>query len=263
MAAMAMSTDRTVLVEQFAVAGFVAPEEEADDLMAHAAGDGDLLEAIVARRLTGEPLAWITGHVQFCGVAVRVDPGVYVPRPQSRELAHRAVALLPEEGTAVDLCTGTGAIAKVLSTAHPRARVVGSDVDRHAVTCARSNGVEAFEGDLFAPLPKELHGGVDVIVAVVPYVPTPALDLLQRDTLAFESPLSYDGGPDGTDILRRVLRESPRFLRDGGVVLLELGGEQADLLADDLARFGYADVITLIDDEGDVRGIEATTGGGR
>jgi release factor glutamine methyltransferase len=261
MADVAIPTDRAALVERFSLAGFVAAEEEADDLMAHAAGDPGLLESIVARRLTGEPLAWITGHVQFCGAMVRVHPGVYVPRPQSQELARRASAVLPEEGTAIDLCTGTGAIAKVLSTAHPRAQVVASDVNRRAVTCARSNGVEAFEGDLFAPLPEELRGGVDVIVAVVPYVPTPALDLLQRDTLAFESPLSYDGGPDGTDILRRVLRESPRFLRRGGVVLLELGGEQAELLADDLARCGYGEVVTLIDDEGDVRGIEAITGG--
>jgi release factor glutamine methyltransferase len=277
MADVANPTDRAALVERFSVAGFVAPEEEADDLMAHAAGDPDFLEAIVARRLTGEPLAWITGQVQFCGVAVQVDAGVYVPRPQSQELARRAMALLPAEGAAIDLCTGTGAIAKVLSTAHPRARVVASDADRRAVACARSNGVEAFEGDLFAPLPVELHAivdggidggiddgvddGVDVIVAVAPYVPTPALDLLQRDTLAFESPLSYDGGPDGTDILRRVLRESPRFLRHGGVVLLELGGDQAELLQDDLARFGYGEVITLIDDEGDVRGIEAKISG--
>jgi len=96
----------------------------------------------------------------------------------------------------------------------------------------------------------------------VPYVPTPALALLQRDTLAFESPLPYDGGPDGTGILRRVLRESPRFLRSGGVVLLELGGDQAELLQDDLVRLGYGEVSTLIDDEGDVRGIEAARGGG-
>ena len=65
---------------------------------------------------------------------------------------------------------------------------------------------------------------------MVPYVPTPALALLQRDTLTFESPRSYDGGPDGTDILRRVLTESPRYLRPGGTVLVELGGEEADAL---------------------------------
>ena len=99
---------------------------------------------------------------------------------------------------------------------------------------------------------------MDVVVGVVPYVPTPELPLLQRDTLTFESPLSYDGGDDGTAILRRVLVDSPRFLRPGGALLLELGGEQADALADDLARFGYADVAVLADEDGDVRGIEAT-----
>src|SRR6202011_4369062 len=109
-------------------------------------------------------------------------------------------------------------------------------------------GVEVYRGDLFAPLPSSLEGRVDVVVGVVPYVPTPALPLLQRDTFAFESRLAYDGGPDGTEILRRVLRDSPRFLRQGGALLLELGGEQADTLRDDLARLGYVDVSVLAGD---------------
>ena len=113
---------------------------------------------------------------------------------------------------------------------------------------------------VFAPLPRTLAGRVDVVVGVVPYVPTPALPLLPRDTLAFESPLSYDGGRDGTEILRRVLTDSPRFLRRGGALLLELGGEQADALGDDLARLGYVDVTVFVDEDGDVRGIEATLG---
>jgi release factor glutamine methyltransferase len=213
---------------------------------------------MVERRLTGEPLAWITGHVQFCGLRIRVDPGVYVPRWQTQALAQRAVACLPPKGTAIDVCTGAGAIAKVLSTAHPGARIVASDIDGRAIVCALSNGVEAVRGDLFTPLPRSLEGAVDVVVGVVPYVPTPALSLLQRDALSFESTSSYDGGPDGTDVLRRVLHESPRFLRPAGVILLELGGEQAELLRDDLARLGYDDVIELFDDEGDLRGIEAT-----
>jgi release factor glutamine methyltransferase len=70
--------------------------------------------------------------------------------------------------------------------------------------------------------------------------------------------LSYDGGEDGTALLRRVVADSPRFLRLGGALLLELGGEQADALRDDLARLGYADVTVLADEEGDVRGVEAT-----
>jgi release factor glutamine methyltransferase len=91
-------------------------------------------------------------------------------------------------------------------------------------------------------------------------VPTPELPMLQRDTFAFESTLAYDGGLDGTDILKRVLRESRRFLRPGGTLLLELGGEQADGLRGELARLGYVDFRVLIDEDDDVRGIESRLG---
>ncbi len=255
-----MPNDRDALSALLAGAGFVAAPEEADELLARAAGDVELLAALTRRRLTGEPLAWITGSVSFCGVEIRVDPGVYVPRRQSEPLARRAVARLPRNGAAIDLCTGAGAIAKVLMTERPGARVVASDVDERAVACAAANGVEVYRGDLFTPLPRTLEGGVDVVVGVVPYVPTPELPLLQRDTLAFESPLAYDGGRDGTEILRRVLSDSPRFLRRGGALLLELGGGQADALGADLARLGYAGITVLADEEGDARGLEATLG---
>lgn len=249
---------RDALAARLSAAGFIAAEEEADELLACAAGDPALLYSLVARRFTGEPLAWIIGHTWFCGVQLRVDPGVYVPRWQSEALARRAVERLPANGVAIDLCTGSGAIARILTRYRPDARVLASDLDERSVNCAAANGVEVYRGDLFAPLPHMLAGRVDVVVGVVPYVPTPALPLLQRDTFAFETPLAYDGGHDGTDILRRILRDSPRFLRPGGALLLELGGDQADALGDDLARLGYDDVSVLVDDEGDVRGVEAT-----
>ena len=242
-------------------AGFVAADEEARELLACAGADAELLDSLLQRRLTGEPLAWITGSVRFCGVGVRIDPGVYVPRWHSEPLARRARERLPADGIAVDLGTGSGAIAKALAVTAPAARVVASDIDERAVACAIANGVEAYHGDLFAPLPPALAGRVDVVTAVVPYVPTPALPLLQRDTFTFESRLHYDGGRDGTDVLRRVLADSARFLRNGGAVLLELGGDQAAGLAGDLARIGYVDVSVLADEEGDVRGIEATLAG--
>jgi release factor glutamine methyltransferase len=238
--------------------GFVAADEEAEELIAAAAGDGDRLDALVARRLTGEPLAWITGSVVFCGLTVGVDAGVYVPRWQTEALALRAVELLPAAGTAVDLCTGCGAIAAVISARDPAARVVASDLDARSVACARANGVDAHQGDLFAPLPHELAGATDLVVGVVPYVPTPELGLLQRDTFTFETARSYDGGADGTDILRRVLTGATRFLRPGGALLLELGGEQAATLTADLEHRGYAGVVALRDEDGDVRGVEAT-----
>ncbi len=217
-----------------------------------------MLGSLVARRLAGEPLAWIVGHTVFDGVDVRVDPGVYVPRWQSAELARRAIASLPGSGTALDLCTGSGAVALALQRTRPRARVLATDVDERAVACARANGVDARKGDLFAPLPPDLEGNVDVVVAVVPYVPTRALALLPRDTLSFESAAHYDGGPDGTAVLRRVVADAPIFLRPGGTLLLELGADQPDLLRDQLEHLGYTEVETWTDDDDDVRGLQAT-----
>jgi release factor glutamine methyltransferase len=251
---------RQALAARLSKAGFVAAEEEADELTIRAAGDVELLESLVARRITGEPLAWITGTISFCGLDILVHPGVYVPRWQTEPLARRASQRLPANGTAIDLCTGAGAIARTLATAHPDARVVATDIDARAVACAAENGVEVYCGDLFAPLPPSLEGRTDVVVSVVPYVPTPALALLPRDTLTFESALSYDGGTDGTEVLRRVLTDSSRFLRHRGALLLELGGEQAEALDKDLDRLGFVDVSVLVDEDGDVRGIEATLG---
>jgi release factor glutamine methyltransferase len=250
--------DVRALAARLADAGFVAADEEAAELIASAGGDDELLDALVARRLTGEPLAWITGRLVFCDVEVRVDPGVYVPRWQTEPVARRAVERLPAHGTAIDVCTGSGAVAKTLMTYRPGARVVATDLDERAVACARANGVDAYRGDLLQPLPAALEGSVDVVVAVVPYVPTPDLPLLQRDTFTFETPLAYDGGPGGTQLLQRVVADSRPFLRRGGALLLELGGRQAELLADALTSAGYTDLDVLLDEDGDVRGIEAT-----
>src|SRR5450759_3972156 len=104
MASVQAADDVASLSSVLAAAGFLAAEEEAGELVARAAGDGALLDAMVARRLTGEPLAWITGSTSFCELVIRVDPGVYVPRWQSEALARCAAERLPGNGVAIDLC---------------------------------------------------------------------------------------------------------------------------------------------------------------
>jgi release factor glutamine methyltransferase len=248
------------VTSRLAQAGFVAAPEEAVELLARAAGDAKLLDSLVERRLAGEPLAWVTGAAPFYGAWIGVDPGVYVPRRQSELVAERALERLPPDGAAVDVCTGAGPIAKTLMRHRPAARVVATDVDERAVACAASNGVEVYRGDLFEALPAELEGWVDVVVGIVPYVPTPELAALQRDTFAFETPVAYDGGPDGLGVVRRVLAESPRLLRSGGAVVLEIGGDQGAALREEIDALGYADVEVITDEDGDVRGIHATLG---
>jgi len=241
-------------------AGCIAAGEEADQLIRAAAGHPDVLAELLSRRTQGEPLAWLTGAVTFCGVELLVAPGVYVPRWQTEPLARRAAALLPPGGVAADLCTGAGAIAAVLAAAVPTARVLATELDGSAAQCARQNDVEVYEGFLDDPLPRELERRVDVLTAVVPYVPTDSLRLLPRDVQAFEPRLALDGGVDGTDLLREVVRRSPRWLSPGGWLLLELGGDQAEPIGRLLRELAFQGVDVMTDEDGDPRATCARLG---
>jgi release factor glutamine methyltransferase len=233
-------------VARLAAAGCIAAEEEAAMLTEAAGDEAGRLEAFVRRREAGEPVEWIAGWAPFCGLRVGLAPGVYVPRAQTEVLATAAAALVVAGSTtAVDLATGSGAIALVLAAAG--ADVVATELDPVAAGCARANGVTVHEGDLDEPLPPELADRVDVLTANVPYVPTAAIDLLPRDVRDHEPVLALDGGPDGLALVRRVLALAPRWLRPGGAVLVEIGPDQA-------AAFPAA--VHHRDPDGDVRAIE-------
>jgi release factor glutamine methyltransferase len=250
----ARSAVRSEAIERLTAAGCVAAEEEADELVA-LCSDDDTLEVWIRRRERGEPLAWITGSVQFCGHTVRIDPGVYVPRPQSEELARRASVVLGDTGgRAADLCTGSGAIAQHLMAASSSAVVVGVDIDVTAVRCARRNGARALVGDLGASLG---GGAFDVVTAVAPYVPTAHMALLAPDVRRHEPRIALAGGGDGLDVVRRVVAEAARLLRPGGWLLVELGGEQDRALAPTLDAYAFGPTTTWLDSEGDLRGLAA------
>lgn len=242
------------VARRLAAAGCVAAEEEAAELLA-AAPDAATLAAWLARREAGEPLAWITGAVTFCGRRVRVVPGVYVPRPQTEELARLAAGVLRRRGRAVDLCTGTGAVAAHLAAERPEATVVAVDVDERAAACARLNRVRAVVGDLDGPLRPGPE--FDVVTAVAPYVPTDDLPFLPADVRHHEPLLALDGGADGLDVVRRVVGAAGRLLRPGGWLLVEVGGSQDEALGPELAAYGFDRVVPWYDADGDLRGVAA------
>lgn len=240
------------------MAGCVAAEEEAAEILA-AAGDVDAttLESCIRRRERGEPLAWITGTTRFCGRTIQVDPGVYVPRAQSQELARRAAGVLAAAGVgarAVDLCAGSGAIAAYLCAAAPEATVLAVDVDRRAAACARRNGVLAMVGDLGQSLTRR---SFDLVTAVAPYVPTDELRLLPADVIVYEPNRALAGGVDGLELVRQVVEAAADLLRPGGLLLAEIGGAQDRLLATTLDGHGFGEVATWRDEEGDLRGLAA------
>jgi len=248
---------REAAVERLRRAGCVAAERESAELVA-AAPDAATLEAWLARREQGEPPAWITGRVRFAQRWLAVAPGVYVPRPQTAELARRAGAHLPPSGRALDLCTGAGAVAAHLSRTAPGAQVMGVDLDPRAAACARRNGVVAWVADL----DESLAGGVgfDLVTAVAPYVPTGLLGLLPADVQRYEPALALDGGPDGLALVRRVIVAAGRRLHPGGWLVLEVGGDQDQALSEPLSGAGFNLVRSWRDEEGDLRGIEARRG---
>jgi release factor glutamine methyltransferase len=241
-------------VERLARAGCVAADEEAALLLVDEPDDG-LLERRVQRREAGEPIAWIVGGCWFCGRWVLVSTGVYVPRPQTEDLARRAASLLPVGGRALDVCCGSGAIAAHLSAEVPGATVAAFDIDPVAVRCAQLNGVAAVVADV-GRLPAA-DGSVDLITAVAPYVPTPELAFLPADVIRYEPRQALDGGPDGLDVVRALIPEAARALRPGGHLLLELGGTQEIDLASTLRSAGFSTVDRWLDDDGDLRGLTA------
>jgi release factor glutamine methyltransferase len=249
--------EREAVASELARAGFPAAREEVRQMIEAAGGDPFIWRGWAARRREGEPLEWLIGFATFMGHRVGVDRGVYVPRPQTELVARRAIDCLPHGGTAADLCTGSGAIAVALRNERPGARVVATDIDTNACRCAANNHVEVYQGHLADPVPADLIGSFDVVVAVVPYVPTDAIAFLPRDVRRYEPRAALDGGQHGITFLEDTVTASSRLLHHGGALVLELGGSQDELLAPLLQAAGFDLVARIVDEEGDLRGIHA------
>ncbi|TDE57016.1 putative protein N(5)-glutamine methyltransferase [Nonomuraea mesophila] len=239
------------IVTRLRAAGCVFAEDEAD-LLVSAASTREVLSAMVARRVAGEPLEHVLGRAEFCGLRVFVEPGVFVPRPRTEFLVRRAVALARAAGgpppVILDLCCGTGAMAAAVAAAVVKelgaggagAEVHAADLDPAAVRCARRNlpGAHVHQGDLFEPLPSSLRGRVGLLIASPPYVPSESIRLLPPEARRHEPLMALDGGGDGLDVARRVIAEAPRWLAPGGHLLVETGERQAEATAAAVAAAG-------------------------
>jgi release factor glutamine methyltransferase len=249
---------------ELAAAGCVSATAEADWLLDEA-HDPEALRAMVARRVAGEPLQYVIGWAPFGRLRLRVGPGVFVPRPETESLADRAAAFLrrrPTPRVAVDLCTGSGAIACFLAAEAPGTRVLATELDPGALAWARANaerhGVELLAGDLDEPLPAELAGHLDVLCANVPYVPSGAIATLPTDVRDHEPRLSLDGGPDGLDVFRRLAGRAAHWLAPGGRLFAEIGEDQAAAAAALLTGAGLAEVAVHQDLVGRDRIVEGS-----
>jgi release factor glutamine methyltransferase len=242
---------RQVLADAAAVlrdAGVASPEHDAAELLAHVLGTDrarlplvedvpaealQRYDALVARRSAREPLQHLTGEAWFRHVRLEVGPGVFTPRPETELLAGWAVeAAGPLEApVVVDLCTGSGAIAKSIAHEVPHARVHAVELDEPAHRWAERNlagtGVDLRQGD-FATAFDDLVGGVDVVVCNPPYVPLEAWESVAPEARDHDPHLALFSGADGLDAIRILAVRAATLLKPGGV----LGVEHADVQGD-------------------------------
>jgi release factor glutamine methyltransferase len=227
-------------VTRLRAAGCVFAEDEAR-LLTEAAGSPAELAALAARRVAGQPLEFLLGWVEFAGLRLAVEPGVFVPRRRTQLLVAEALAVLRPDGVVVELCCGVGAVGAAVLASRPDAELHAVDVEPVAVRCARRNlgdRARVYAGDLYAALPDSVRGRVDVLVANAPYVPSEAIALMPPEARLHEPRIALDGGPDGLDVHRRITAAAPDWLAASGQLVIETSRVQAARTAELASRAG-------------------------
>ena len=267
---------RRELVGMFADAGIASAAVDSDLLITELAGisrpelflcAGEPVPAelerhireLARRHANREPLQYLLGVAYFMDLELEVTPAVLIPRPETELLAERAIAALREHPhpVALDLCCGNGALAVSMALEVPGAQVHAADLSPDALAVTAKNAellgasVTLHQGDLFAAVPEIAF---DVIVSNPPYIPSADCLTLQEEVRR-EPMMALDGGADGLDFYRRIASDAPNFLRPGGVLLLEVGFDQAEAVMALLADF--ADVQAHEDYQHIPRMIEA------
>lgn len=259
--------------KELAASGVDGPRLTADLIMAHVMETGragvyarlrDELGAIEAERFFGfvkrragrEPLQHITGRQEFFGLEFEVTPDTLVPRPETELVVSEALMRLAGTTGALvaDIGTGSGCIAVAVAVNAPGAEVYAVDVSEAALAVAMRNAgrhgvadrVRFMLGDLLGPLAgMGLEGRLDVIASNPPYIPAADIPGLQPEVL-FDPNSALDGGPDGLDVVRRIVQGALMYLKPGGKLLVEVGAGQSDAVRRMVAETGGMSVETVL-----------------
>lgn len=210
-------------------------------------------EELLARRIAGEPIAYIIGKCEIWDFTLTVNRDVLIPRPETEHLIEQALAVIPDDVSlkVADLGTGSGVIACALARAKPKAHIFAIDESLPALTLAKENAkqlninnISFVHGDWFAPL--EFEHDFFCIVSNPPYV---AVDdpHLEQPELRFEPQQALVAAEDGCQALRHIINNAKRFLVANGWLLLEHGSQQGDRVRTLLAESGYSSITTYKD----------------
>ncbi len=222
-----------------------------------------LLSALFARRLAGEPMAYILGEREFFGLDFIVSPFVLIPRPDTELIVELALARAPSHAQVLDMGTGSGAIAVALAHSRADLRVTALDASEDALAIAAQNAarhvgepqrLQLLHSNWYAALPAAAQFAL--IVSNPPYIEAQDPHLTQGD-LRFEPRMALSDEADGLQALRHIIHGAPKHLLAGGWLLLEHGYDQAEAVRDLLTAAGWLEVQSWQD----LAGIERVTGG--
>jgi release factor glutamine methyltransferase len=257
---------RRALAAKFRAGGLDTPDLDARILVGHALGldhgalaaaaarrlgadEENTIAALANRRLTGEPVARILGFKEFWSLPLRVDAATLVPRPETETVVEAALAALDTGGPRArklriaDLGTGSGALVLALLSELPNAFGVGTDSSTKALVVARDNARRLAQRRarfVACDMAAALRGPFDAIVSNPPYIASGDIATLAPDVRDFDPHLALDGGPDGLDFYRAIAATAPILLAPGGVLVVELGVGQAELVGHLFAAAGLA-----------------------
>ena len=267
------------MAAEMAAAGVPDSEVDASLLLSHLTGQNPMnlrldswsqvsldveaaFRALCEQRKTRTPLQYLTGVQSFLGRDFHVDERVLIPRPETELLAERAIAALRMKPApaALDMCCGSGCLAVSLALGVPGAEVHAADLSEGALAVTALNAerlgakITLHLGDLFSSIPGGLR--FDVIVSNPPYIP--AADCLElQEEVRREPIMALDGGADGYDFYRRIALDAPRFLEPDGVLLMEVGHDQAQTVIQLCREAGFRTALAHEDYQHIERMVEA------
>jgi release factor glutamine methyltransferase len=217
------------------------------------------VETLVARRVAREPLQYLLGTQEFCGLEFSVSPAVLIPRPETELLIHHVVDHVQtlSDATIVDVGTGSGCVAITLAARLNGRRILAIDRSSEALGVAQVNAtkhgvrdrIEWLEGDLLSPLQaRQAAGTIEVIVSNPPYISESDWAGLEPEVRVFEPRMALVGGKEGTEFHERLLRESWEFLVPGGLLIMEMGAGQAPIVRQLVEQIGGYAGLRIIED---------------
>ncbi|MEK7697950.1 MAG: peptide chain release factor N(5)-glutamine methyltransferase [Nitrospirota bacterium] len=247
------------------------------------------LESMLSRRLKHEPIQYILGHEEFLGMKILVKHGVLIPRTETELMAEQAIKIIRAQTADIrhqnlrprhfplptsrfsllDLCTGSGCLALALAREFPDFKVYGTDISEIAIKYAEENArlncisnVTFLRGNLFEPIEKLPTSyfqlpTFDLIISNPPYIRTDDIENLQPEIKEWEPVDALNGGVDGLDFYRVLIPSARRFLKDNGIIMLELGLGQSSDVVDIFESAGYAQIEIIKDYAGIERIIKA------